>query len=96
MSVVTAGYATFCLPSWKHLFAVSRQQPEPVCAETMGAYRVLNNSQTTSDAVLAPHRQATIARVREHGSVVLIQETSELDFSKRRKIDPVVSGAGSR
>ena len=55
-------------------------------AEAMGAYRVLNNAKTTSNAVLAPHREATIARVRGHGSVALIQDTSELDFTRKTQL----------
>jgi len=56
-------------------------------AETMGAYRLLNSAQTTSEAVLAPHREATAARVREYDCVALIQDTSELDFSKKTRLE---------
>ena len=57
------------------------------CAETMGAYRVLNSARTTSEAVLAPHREATAARVGQHDCVALIQDTSELDFSKKTQLE---------
>jgi hypothetical protein len=56
-------------------------------AETMGAYRVLNSSKTTFASVLAPHREATAARVREYDCVALIQDTSELDFSKKTRLE---------
>lgn len=50
--------------------------------DTQAAYRFFNNKRVTPEQILKPHRQATIARMREHGSVVLvIQDTTELDYS---------------
>jgi hypothetical protein len=56
-------------------------------AEAMGAYRLLNNEATTLDAVLAPHREATVERVRAYRSVALIQDTTELDFTRKTQLE---------
>lgn len=50
-------------------------------AETMGAYRLLHCPEVTPAALLAPHREATIARCSAHGCVVISQDTTELDFT---------------
>jgi hypothetical protein len=50
-------------------------------AETMGAYRFFDNEKVTEDAALAPHREATIERMGGHRRVLLIQDTTELDYT---------------
>jgi hypothetical protein len=51
-------------------------------AELMGLYRLLASAQVTHEAVLAPHRQQVLARMREHaGVVLLIHDPSELDYT---------------
>jgi Transposase Tn5 dimerisation domain/Transposase DNA-binding len=50
-------------------------------AEMMAAYRLLNCPDITAAAVLAPHRESTIARCAAHRRVVVSQDTTELDFS---------------
>lgn len=52
-------------------------------AETMAAYRLFNNLKLTPEAILAPHREALVIRAREHPCVLVIQDTSELDFSSK-------------
>jgi hypothetical protein len=54
-------------------------------AEMMGAYRLFDHPECTEQAILQPHRQAVLARVREHSRVLLIQDTTELDFSAKKK-----------
>lgn len=50
-------------------------------AETLGAYRFFNNKKTTFDAILAPHRDATVERMKACPVVLLAQDTTEDDDS---------------
>lgn len=50
-------------------------------------YRFLNNEAVTPEAVLEPHQQATVARARAHGGVVLVaHDTTEFDFGDRTQL----------
>lgn len=49
--------------------------------ETQGAYRFFNNDQVDPQEILRPHQQATLDRVAEQPVVLLVQDTTELDFS---------------
>ncbi len=55
-------------------------------AETQGAYRLFQNARVTVQKLLAPHLAATQARMREHPVVLLVQDSSEVDFTKKRSI----------
>ena len=59
-------------------------------AETLAAYRLLNNAKLQASAILAPHREAVVFRAKEHSCVAVIQDTTELDFSNKKKL----KGAG--
>lgn len=48
-------------------------------AETVAAYRFLGNAKATFEGVLAPHRDATLERMRACGVVLLAQDTTEDD-----------------
>jgi Transposase DNA-binding/Transposase Tn5 dimerisation domain len=58
--------------------------------ETMAAYRFFNHPDLDEQAVLAPHAQATLERVRQHPRVLAVQDTTETDYSRRQPI----AGAG--
>lgn len=60
-------------------------------AETQAAYRFFDQSRVDEEAVLAPHREATLRRMQQHPVVLLVQDTTELDYTRRRK---VIHGAG--
>ena len=73
------------------------QHPEAsVCAATsgnnemVGAYRFFNHPDIDGWQVLAPHREATLQRMQQQSRVLLIQDTTQLDFSGREPI----KGAG--
>src|SRR5512142_2555920 len=59
--------------------------------ETQGAYRFFNHPRVTAEAVLQPHRDATIRRMAEHPVALLVQDTTELDFIRPQRR---VQGAG--
>lgn len=50
--------------------------------DTLAAYRFFDNPAVTPAEILRPHRAATIERMREHPVVLLVQDTTELDFTK--------------
>ena len=55
--------------------------------ETIAAYRLFDNPAVTPEAILEPHYQATLDRLREHPVVLIVQDTTELDFSKHPPAD---------
>lgn len=55
-------------------------------AETQAAYRLLNNMKLNPSAMLAPHREAAVLRAGEHRCVAVVQDTTELDFSTKKKM----------
>jgi hypothetical protein len=59
--------------------------------QTIAAYRLFAHPRVTAEAVLRPHRDATLARIAEHPVVLIPQDTTELDFTHPQK---PVRGAG--
>ena len=51
-------------------------------AETAAAYRFFENPAVEFDAILAPHHEATLARARQQATVILAQDTSELELTR--------------
>lgn len=49
--------------------------------DTLAGYRLLDNKVVTPEGILAPHRQATQRRMTEHPVVLLVQDTTELDYT---------------
>ena len=43
---------------------------------------MFNNSAVTPEQILPPQREATPRRMREHPVVLIVQDTTELDFTK--------------
>ena len=60
-------------------------------AGAIGAYRFFANEKVTAEAILKPHREETIRRVREEKVVLLVQDTTEVDLSRPEQ---KVAGAG--
>lgn len=55
--------------------------------ETLAAYRFFDNVQVTPEKILSPHKEATIRRIGQEPVVLIVQDTSEIDYSHREKID---------
>ena len=49
--------------------------------ETQAAYRFFDNELVTPENILRPHRDATARRMRAEPVVLVVQDTTELDFS---------------
>jgi len=56
-------------------------------AEVMGAYRFFNNEKTSVASVLKPHQDATLERVKEFKRVLVVQDTTELDYTTKKKLE---------
>jgi Transposase DNA-binding/Transposase Tn5 dimerisation domain len=49
--------------------------------DTLAAYRFFRNASVQPEEILRPHREATERRMREHSVVLVVQDTTELDFT---------------
>jgi hypothetical protein len=61
-------------------------------AETKAAYRFFDNKKVSADKILEPHRISTIERIKKQETVLLIQDTTTLNFSgqhNRTDIGPI-------
>src|SRR2546429_297980 len=56
-------------------------------AESMAAFRLLNAPEVTPKAILAPHQGAILARAAASPCVLVIQDTTELDFSRMKTME---------
>lgn len=56
-------------------------------SDTLAAYRLFDNPHVTPEAILEPHYQATLARIAEEPVVLIVQDTTELDFTKHPPAD---------
>jgi hypothetical protein len=53
-------------------------------SQTQAAYRFLANEDTSAEAVLQAHAQASVARMGAHAVVLCLQDTTELEFDARQ------------
>lgn len=56
-------------------------------ADTLGAYRLLDNQNVTPEKILAPHRRATTERMRAESVVLIAQDTTILNYSAHPPAD---------
>jgi hypothetical protein len=54
-------------------------------AETIAAYRFFDNDSVTVDAILAPHREASIKRIAQQDVVVIAQDTTVLNLTRPKQ-----------
>ena len=50
-------------------------------SESIAAYRFFNNEAATPEQILQPHLEATVRRMREHPVLLIVQDTTELDYT---------------
>lgn len=50
-------------------------------SETLAAYRFFDNEKVHEEQLLQPHRRATLRRMAEHPVTLVVQDTTELDFT---------------
>ena len=56
-------------------------------AEVIGAYRFFNNKKTSVDGILKPHQDATLERIKEFERIIFIQDTTEIDYTLKKKLE---------
>lgn len=49
--------------------------------ETLAAYRFFDNAGVRPEPLLSPHRDATVRRIQEQPTALVVQDTTELDFT---------------
>jgi len=49
--------------------------------DTLAAYRFFRNEKVSPEKILEPHRRATERRMLEHPVVLIVQDTTEFDFT---------------
>lgn len=59
--------------------------------QTLAVYRFFDNERVDADDLLLPHYDATLDRIAQHKVVLLIQDTTELDVTRREE---KMQGAG--
>lgn len=59
-------------------------------SETKAAYRFFDNKDVTWEKVLKPHKEATLVRIKKEAVALLIQDTTDLDYSDK----PETQGLG--
>lgn len=60
--------------------ALGFPQAMETAREIEGFYRFIGNEKVTSEAILEPHMQATVARIIERGIAIAVHDTSEFRF----------------
>ena len=55
--------------------------------ETLATYRFFDNASVSPEEILLPHRAATERRMREHPVVLIVQDTTELDYTNHPPVD---------
>src|SRR4051812_18496206 len=55
-------------------------------AEAMGGFRLLHSETVTWEKILAAHERATIERVRLCPRLLLIEDTTELDYTSHKAL----------
>jgi hypothetical protein len=56
-------------------------------AETMAAYRFFDNEQATPEGILRPHFESSVSRMEGSEVVLVVQDTTELDFTGKQDIE---------
>lgn len=62
-------------------------QSSECLAELLGAYRFIDNAKVTVEKILEPHREQTAQRAALTDTVLLVQDTTYLNFSDREKCE---------
>lgn len=65
-------------------------------AETQAAYRFFDNDRVEPEKILRPHVEATRKRIAQHDVVLVLQDTTELDFSRHPTEDAGVLNHANR
>ncbi len=65
-------------------------------SDTLATYRFFDNEAVDPEQILLPHREATRRRMQAHSVVLIVQDTTELDYSKHPAKDAKCLNAADR
>ncbi len=67
-------------------------------ASTKGAYRFWDNEKVTPESIRAAHRDKTIERAKEYGTILAIQDTTSLNYATHKATEGLgpIDGRGSQ
>lgn len=57
--------------------------------ESLATYRFMNNKKVEVDKIIQPHATATLERIKREKVVLIIQDTTEIDFTGRKTLSDV-------
>ncbi|EEL2954555.1 hypothetical protein G9529_004678 [Salmonella enterica] len=76
----------------KHILSVLSRSPKesiPVScrswSETKAAYRCFSSDEVSADKIMAPHKDKIIERTRQVKWVLVLQDTTELNYSGQKQ-----------
>lgn len=55
--------------------------------ETIAAYRFFGHEKVTPEKILSPHAEVTLNRIKDEEVVLIVQDTSEIDYSHRQRVE---------
>ena len=56
-------------------------------SETQAAYRFFDNASVSMDKIIEPHHRATLKRIEQEEVVLMIQDTTSLDYTTKRSAE---------
>ena len=67
-------------------------------AGTKGAYRFWDNENVTPESIRAAHRDKTIERAKEYGTILAVQDTTSLNYAAHKATEGLgpIDGRGSQ
>lgn len=66
---------------------VTLPQAFNTAGEMKACYRFFDNDLVTHEKLLLPHREATINRIKEHNVVLILSDTTSLNYTNKLSID---------
>ncbi|MBN4077505.1 IS4 family transposase [Sulfobacillus acidophilus] len=79
---------------FKHLLGTFMNRPDGSIlgscnnwTESIAAYRFFSNEKVSPEKILAPHVHSTIERIKEQDIILLVQDTTEIEYNGRAPIE---------
>jgi hypothetical protein len=63
-------------------------------ADIKGAYRLFDNKKVTTEGILSGHREETVNRMKDHRTILLVQDTTFLNYSRHTETAGLGNNSG--